>query len=215
MRWRSKWRWLLVPITGGCLAWATVGVLAVFSDSATVGANTFTTGTWVCGGPGSQTVVAAADAWIDEANANQNSGSTGTLQVRSSNTSGNQRALVRFALPAVPAGCSVTAATLRLYASSQIIGRTIDVHRAASPWDEGTVTWNTGPGATGTAAGSLTLGVAGWQEWTVTAQVIAQYASNNGFVVRDGTEGAVLPLQQIYRSRESGTNRPELVVTFG
>lgn len=215
MRWRSGWRWLLVPITGGCVVWASVSVLAVVTDTAAVGANTFTTSTWVCDGPDSQTVVAAADAWIDEANANQNSGSTGTLQVRSSNASGNQRSLVRFALPAVPAGCSVTAATLRLYADSQIIGRTIDVHQAASAWDEGTVTWNTSPGATGTAVGSLTLGVAGWQEWTVTAQVIAQYTSNNGFVVRDGTEEAVLPLQQIYRSRESGTNRPELVVSFG
>ena len=215
MRWPRSWRWLLVPITGGCVVWASVSVLAVVTDTAAVGANTFTTSTWVCDGPGNQTVVASADTWVDENNPTQNFGGTGTLQVQSRNTSRNQRSLVRFALPAVPAGCSVTAATLRLYADSQIIGRTIDVHQAASAWDEGTVTWNTSPGATGTAVGSLTLGVAGWQEWTVTAQVIAQYTSNNGFVVRDGTEEAVLPLQQIYRSRESGTNRPELVVSFG
>ena len=215
MRWPSR-GWLLVPVTGGCVAWATVSVLAVFTDAPAVGANAFTTGTWGCTSPGSTTYVASADAWIDEANATQNNGGTNPLNVQSRNTARNRRALVKFPLPAsVPAGCSVTAATLRLYANSSAASRTIDVYQAAAAWNEGTVTWNTRPGTTGTAVGSGSLGAAGWQQWTVTAQVIAQYTSNNGFVVRDGTEGAVLPLQQTYRSRENGTNRPELVVTFG
>ena len=215
MQWPSGRCWLLVPVAGGCVAWATVSVLSVLTDTAAVGANTFTTGSWC----GSQTVVASTDAWIDEANPTQNFASTGTLQVQSRNSGRNQRALVRFTLPSVPAGCSVTAATLRLYANSSIAGRTIDVYRAAAPWNEGTVTWNTRPGTTGTAVGSASLGAAGWQQWTVTTQVIAQYTTNDGFVVRDSTESQNPgQLQQIYRSREaSGTpnNRPELVVTFG
>jgi hypothetical protein len=221
MRWPSGRRWLLVPITGGCVAWATVSVLAVFTDLAPVGANTFTTGTWGCSSPGSTTYVATADAWIDEATPTVSNGGTNPLNVQSRNGARNRRALVKFPLPAsVPAGCSVTAATLRLYANSSAASRTIDVYRAAAAWTEA-VTWNTRPGTTGTAVGSASLGGAGWQQWTVTAQVVAQFpaANNNGFVVRDRTESqSSTAQQQVYRSREAtGTpnNRPELIVTFG
>jgi hypothetical protein len=219
MRWSSRRRWLLVPITGGCVAWATVAVLAVLTDSAAVGANTFTTGTWGCTSPGSQITVATADAWIDEANGTQNNGSVAVLQVQSRSASRNQRSLVRFTLPSMPAGCSVTAATLRLYANSSAAGRTLDVYRAATAWNEGTVTWTTRPGTTGTAVGSASLGATGWQQWTVTAHVVPQYTTNDGFVIMDRTEGANgSGQQQVYRSRETGgipNNRPELVVTFG
>lgn len=218
MRWPSR-RWLLVPVTSGCVAWATVSVLAVFTDSPAVGANAFTTGTWGCSSPGSQTVIASADAWLDEANPTANNGGTDPLNVQSRNANRNRRALVRFTLPSTPAGCIVTVATLRLYANSSTAGRTIDVYRAAATWNEGTVTWNTRPGTTGTAVGSASLGAAGWQQWTVTTHVIAQYTTNNGFVVRDSAESATPgQQQQVYRSREAGgtpNNRPELVVTFG
>ncbi len=172
-----------MPITGGCVAWTTVSVLAVFTDAPAVGANAFTTGTWGCTSPGSTTFVAIADAWIDEANATQNNGGTNPLNVQSRNGARNRRALVRFPLPAsVPAGCSVTVATLRLYASSSAATRTIDVYRAAAAWNENSVTWNTRPGTTGTAVGTASLVAAGWQTWTVTAQVAAQFpaANNNG-----------------------------------
>ena len=215
MPWPSGRRWLLFPITGSCVAWATVSVLAVFTDPAPVGANTFTTGNWC----GSQTVVASTDAWIDEANPTVNNGGTNPLNVQSRNANRNRRALVRFTLPSTPVGCTVTAATLRLYANSSTAGRTIDVYRASAAWNEGTVTWNTRPGTTGTAVGSASLGVAGWQQWTVTTHVIAQYTTNNGFVIRDSTESENPgQLQQVYRSREAGgtpNNRPELIVTFG
>lgn len=218
MRWPSR-GWLLVPVTSGCVAWATVSVLAVFTDSPAVGANTFTTGTWGCSSPGSQTLVSSADAWVDEAAPTTNYGATNPLNVASRNAARNRRALVRFTLPTLPAGCSVTAGTLRLYANSSTGGRTIDVYRAAASWTEGTVTWNTRPATTGTAVGTGSLGAAGWQTWNVSAEMVALYGANNGFVVRDRTESASATLQQqVYRSREAGgtpNNRPELVVTFG
>lgn len=50
----------------------------------------------------------------------------------------NARALVRFALPTLPAGCSVTSATLTLYAASHKSGRTLQALRVTSAWTEGT-----------------------------------------------------------------------------
>jgi hypothetical protein len=57
----------------------------------------------------------------------------------------------------------------------------------------------------------------GWRQWTVTAQVQSMYAgSNDGFMVRDQTENSGGAGQlQTFRSRESATNPPQLVLTFG
>jgi hypothetical protein len=41
---------------------------------------------------------------------------------------------IRFNLPAIPAGCQVTGARLRLYASSYKTGRTPQAWRVASAW---------------------------------------------------------------------------------
>lgn len=214
MRWRSRLAWLLVPMAGTCLAWATTSVLALFTDAAPVGANAFSTAAdWDCVSPGTSTLTASADTWIDEGASSQNKGSDPTLSVRSATLGGNRRALVRFSLPELPGGCAVTAANLRIHNGSPSNGRTIDVYRSAAPWVENTATWNTRPGTTGTAA-SGTVGGTGYQQWTVTSAVQTQYVTNNGFVVRDRSEGALLAAAQGYASRESA-NPPQLVLSWG
>ena len=64
------------------------------------------------------TALAAADSWIDENSPTSNKGSDSILKVQSKGPSDNFRALVRFSLPAVPEGCMIQSATLRLYAAS-------------------------------------------------------------------------------------------------
>ena len=45
---------------------------------------------------------------------------------------------MRFNLPTIPAGCSLTAASLKLFARAFDPGRTINVYLASVPWAEGT-----------------------------------------------------------------------------
>ncbi|WP_363320434.1 DNRLRE domain-containing protein [Pseudonocardia sp.] len=158
------------------------------------------------------TANSVADSWILQDSASQNYGTDSILKV-DSKSGANSRALVRFGLPALPAGCTVTAATLRLNAASAVSGRTLQALPVTGGWAENTVTWATQP-ATGSPAATTTSGN-GYRQWTVTSQVLAMYAgANNGFLIRDASENANGRLQG-FRSREEGSNRPQLVITFG
>jgi hypothetical protein len=167
-----------------------------------------------CAAAGSQTVTATADATVIQNTAGTNFGTATTLAVRSQSANRNRRALVRFALPATPANCTLTQARLRLFAATAVAGRTLRALRVNAAWVETGVTWTNQPATTGT--GVTTASAAGWREWVVTADVAAQYAgANNGFLVRDNTEGGG-GQEQVFHSREqAGGNPPELVVTFG
>ena len=159
------------------------------------------------------TVGAAADSWLLQSSAGQNYGADSTLKV-AAKSGGNSRALVRFTLPAIPAGCQVTQARLRMFASSFKTGRTLQALRANASWTEGGVNWNNQPATTGTAA-TVASG-SGYREWTVTSHVQSMYSTtNHGFLVRDATEGGG-GTEQGFNSREKGSdNPPRLVLTFG
>lgn len=160
----------------------------------------------------SATVTAAADSWVGQNAPSSNYGADAALKVRSK-SSANARTLAKFSLPAVPTGCTVTSAKLRLYAGTAATGRTLRAYAAAAPWSENAVTWNNRPSTTGTAA--TTSSAAGWVQWSVTTQVNGMYSgTNNGFLIRDTYESGSGP-EQRFRSRESTTNLPELIVTFG
>lgn len=157
------------------------------------------------------TAIAAADSWIGQNGPSVNHGTEATLKVRSK-WYANARALVRFTLPTIPAGCQVSSAKLRLFATSATPGRTLRVQALTSPWNETTVTWRDQPGTTAYAA-TATSGP-GWVEWTVTTQVNAMYSgANNGLRVRDAAEDST-GAEQNFASRDSGTSKPQLTVTF-
>jgi hypothetical protein len=159
------------------------------------------------------TVNPVADSWVLQSDAAKNNGGDSVLKVDSKSGS-NARALVKFNLPTIPAGCDVVSAKLRLYASSYKDGRTLQAFRLGASWGENGVTWANQPATTGTAA-TTTSGF-GYRDWTVTSQVQAMYApsANYGFLIRDASENAG-GLDQAFNSREKGTdNPPELVVTF-
>jgi len=166
----------------------------------------------VCPGPGSQTVTATADSWISQNDPTTNYGTSLDLEIRSTNAQ-NARTLVTFSFPALPAGCWVTDAALRMYAKSSANGRTLDAYQANAAWTEAGVTWDNQPGTTGTGASNLSG--AGWQTWPVTAHVQAMYTGSNlGFLIRDANEDIPGARTQVYASREDA-NDPELVVTWG
>ena len=202
--------------------------LAVFSVSAvggglTYGAftattsnsdNTFSAAESFCSSPSTQTVTADADAYVKYDRPTSNTGTLDVLLVEAGSGS-RWRPLVRFPLPAKPAGCTVTSAKLRLYATASNSGRTIEAFQIASSWTETGVTWNTQPTTTGTP--STATSALGWLEWTATTQVRDMYsASNYGFLLKDQAEGQSTG-RQTYSSREAtnSANRPQLTVTFG
>jgi hypothetical protein len=160
-----------------------------------------------------QTLTSAADSWLNQSSSTSNNGSDGILKVMSKSGSSNMRALVRFNLPAIPAGCVLQSANLRLFAASASSGqRTLQALRANASWTESGVTWANQPATTG-AAVTTTSGT-GYRAWTVTNMVGNMYASgsNNGFLIRDATESQ--DAEQQFHSREKGDSPPQLVLTF-
>ncbi|MFI6094965.1 DNRLRE domain-containing protein [Lentzea sp. NPDC051213] len=158
----------------------------------------------------SATTTAAADSWVGQNEPATTHGTDTTLRTRSK-ANANARTLVRFSLPAAPAGCKVTGAKVRLFASTAATGRTLQLTRLGSSFTESGVTWTNQPGVTGTSASAASR--AGWVEWTATDQVKEMYASgNHGFRVRDAAEGAAA--EQRFNSRENTTSKPELIITF-
>jgi hypothetical protein len=168
-----------------------------------------------CGVAGSQTVTSSADAWMNQSSPTFNGGADSVLKVTSKTGNSNTRAVVQFNLPSPPAGCSPTGATLRIHNKSPVGPRTIEVLPNNAAWTEAGVNWNNQPGTTGTAATATTPGSVGWMQWDVSSQVQSMYSgSNYGFSVRDQTEDSGSWEQQ-FESKESGTNLPELVVSYG
>lgn len=190
------------------------GTLAAFSSTTVNPGNSFQAAASWCAGAGPQTVTATADAYVNEQAPLSNYSNGSTLFVQSRHDR-DRRTLVQFALPAIPSGCAVTAATLLLVTQTSDPGRVIEASRLAAPWVEGVVTWVTQPPVAGAAATAPSaLGVV---QWDVRAQVQAMYAGlNNGFLIRDSVEDAAGTGQtQTYSSREAATNHPRLTVTFG
>jgi hypothetical protein len=201
---------VLVALLGGAGARAS---LALYTATATLGGNTLTTATVFCTNPGGQTLTASADSYIDQANSGTNYGTATTLNVQAAASSKNQRTLVQFTLPTLPAHCAITAATMRLYATTAKTGRTYQAYQVAAAWTETGVTWTNQPATTGTPATAATA--SGWVSWTVTTQLQAIYAGSNfGFLVKDATESTTTTYTNKYSSR-SGANPPQLVITWG
>jgi hypothetical protein len=160
-----------------------------------------------------QTVTAEADAWIEQKSPSQNKGTDSVLKVMSKSGDSNLRALVRFNLPTMPAGCQIDTAKLRLFAGSASSSeRTLEAWRLDGSWTENGVTWGNAPATTGTAA--TTTSGTGYREWGVEAIVQNMYSSgqNNGFLIKDANENQ--DAEQQFFAREKGESPPQLVVRF-
>jgi hypothetical protein len=212
----------LIGLTGLILALSTVTAFATALTTATAKLAIFRpTDLPGCRGPGSTTLIAAQDSYVDQNAPTSTNGSSIDLFVLSKTTllglggDDNRRTYVSFTLPSLPEACVVTSASLRLFARTGATGRTIQAFRASGAWSESALTWNNQPGGTGGAA-TVASGT-GWLTWSVTAHVQAMYAgSNRGFMVRDLTENdGVIGHSQNYRSSEDTLGRPELIVTIG
>ena len=164
-----------------------------------------------CAGVLERPVRADSDSWVSQSAPFSNFGFDATLKVESK-PGANDRALVRFSLPAVPPGCELIGATLRLRSPSATEGHTLQALRLASGWTESGVTWANQPATAGPAA--TTASGIGFLEWDVLAQARDMYAFGaHGFVIRDADENG--SGEQSFHSREKGDDDPpELVLRF-
>jgi hypothetical protein len=165
--------------------------------------------------PGSSTVNASADSWTSQASPSQNKATDTGLYVQSA-SGANQRALVQFSLPTIPAGCTLSNATLELSQETASNGRTINVSRASATWLGNLVTWANQPTPmAGTAVGVASNGT-GWKSWTVTSMVQSHYTGpNTGFVVHDSVENSGTAKLQKFRSVDGvAATRPKLTVSW-
>jgi hypothetical protein len=155
---------------------------------------------------------------VNEANPTRTAGGGDyAVQVVSGSPAANGRVYVRFTLPVIPARCTLSGATLKLYTDAPDGGRTIGAYRAdpAAPlWTEAALNWNNRPSAVGTAATAATVNTNGYVTWTVTVHVQTLYAGvNNGFVLRDELEGSGTTFRQQYHSRDA-TYPAQLIVSW-
>lgn len=213
-------RLTLLLLSAALIGVAVPATYGAFSADTKSSGNSFAAAALFCTNPGTQTVLANADAWLDQGSVNSNKGTDTILKVKSGSGSSNARTIVRFTLPAIPASCEVTDARLRLYAASATNGRTLQARRVTAGvpanWVENTVTWANQPATSATDIATTTSG-AGYRQWTVLAQVQAMYSpgANNGFLVRDATENSAASPEQQLHARDKGSDPPQLVVTFG
>jgi peroxiredoxin len=162
-----------------------------------------------------------ADAYIAAGSPNQNHGSDTIMDVFN-----GRDGLVRFDISSIPAGSTVTAATLTMVVPSVTGANTKNygVNRILVDWNESTVTWNS-PGstagthyATNPTASTLIPGE-GTYNFDVTADVasfISGSATNYGWRVKWISNISGTPTQIDVGSRENSTpsNRPTLTVVY-
>jgi hypothetical protein len=214
-------RVFLVAVAAAVVGGAGGVTTAAFNDPTSNAGNAFeasaTFGT--CPSAGQTTVLAEADAALQQEQPTSTMGLSPSIGVLSFYdaalaTAKNYRSVIRFPLPTVPSGCSVTAATLQLSVGLGPIGRTIAVTQASGSWTEGAVNWANQPASTGTPSlAPSPAAMFGPVAFDVLGHLQAMYAgTNDGFVVRDSAEDSPTQAYQWMTSRESW---PALSVTFG
>ena len=177
------------------------------------------------------------DSFVNQGSVNQNNGGSTTMTVNSA--SNNTRSYVKFDLtkcsPAIPSSAAVKVATLRLFVTAVPNAcRTQDVFRVTSSWTETVITWSNQPFGTtinnppsaqatssmviGTGCAANTTSNAYVTGWNVTTDVAAFVSgtTNNGWMIRDDTEGSSTARNSTYATREAANaaRAPQLVVDY-
>jgi hypothetical protein len=174
------------------------------------------------------TLTPAADTYADQGSSGTNFGTATALHVRSAVTlvvvQDNKRSFARFDLSScsIPTSARVLTAKMKLFLSSApSASRTYQVHRVTQAWGETTLDWGNQPTTAGTATASATTGTTSnvTLEWDVLADVsgfVAGTTTNQGWRVRDLTEGSGTAREGQFRAREHATvsQRPSLAITY-
>ncbi|MBL9144113.1 MAG: DNRLRE domain-containing protein [Verrucomicrobiaceae bacterium] len=126
---------------------------------------------------------------------------------------------VKFDLSAIPAGSTITAATLTLTANAAVGTPTIAAYRVTSSWTEGVTTWDTRP-TFSTLLDSKTLSTTGTVTFDGSGQVTqlvqnwfsGLYTNHGVLLKRSGT--GTLNSYAMFNSRENTGSKPTLTVSY-
>jgi len=183
------------------------------------------------------------DSYMDRWNSTVNYGSAVSVRLEYSSGQETASGLVRFDLTKLPAGASISAATLSLNTTSHDNATdpamTIRAYKLNRAWNVSQVTWNvaaTGlPWSAGgannapddragaAAATAITVGTSGWVDWDITALVQQWYADpgrNYGVLLRpEGTGGPIGKASYSFVSSDAtgvtvAPLRPKLTITY-
>ncbi len=172
---------------------------------------------------GSYFLTPVADAQVASGNPAFNYGTNSNLYIQSSSTSsfGNERGLLKFDLSGIPAGTTISSASLQLW-NWKSTGAALPVQVvgvATDTWTETGVNWNTQPTLGSVldtqtlAAGNINL----WYNWNVTSFVQTELNGDKtvSLAVKPVTEGSADATAPSYGfdSKEYGSNMPVLQVT--
>jgi hypothetical protein len=178
-------------------------------------------------GPNPQ--IRAADATLNQANPNSNSGGAATVTVQSRNAGRNQRAVVQFDLSLLPNVAIKQAQLVMHVITPPASNRTYGAYRITSFFNEPDVTWNTrvattawgapGGDVSGAATNTGTVTNASTTlQINITSQLQSWYNAtpNYGTLIRDQTENNAGGVSTVFGSKEAvnPANAPQLNVTF-
>jgi hypothetical protein len=173
------------------------------------------------------TLTASADSYVSNAlfQTNTNFGTATSVRVNPAALS-TQRTFVQFDLttcsPAIPSDALVQSASVKLTVTALTTAtRTYDLRSVTGSWTETGITWNNQPttASTITASTTVTVGTAAGVvvQWTSTSDVqsfVTGGATNLGWRLNDSAEGGLASPTLQLNSREAGSGRPQLVVTY-
>jgi calcineurin-like phosphoesterase family protein len=151
----------------------------------------------------SVTLTPQADAYVSSAATATNFGTRPELRV---DASPRQRTYLRFDV-ALPAGSTITGATLRLFTTSASTGTGYRAYAVAdTSWSESGITYTKAPSLGALAGSSSGWATTGYKAVTIPAQYVHTGLTSLGAATTSTTAKS-------FHSREA-TNKPQLVVTF-
>ena len=155
--------------------------------------------------PITTTLAPTADTYLYQGLPGQTNGSTTPLLA----SAGSYRSLLRFDTSWIGPGATVTAVTLRLYATVGLTSGGIQVRAEGDSWSEAGTSWSSQPPwSSQVLATSGTQSVPGWISVSLPPSAVTRGANTSL-----GLSYSVAEMIERIASREDAGNPPELIVT--
>ena len=162
----------------------------------------------------SEALTAVKDTYIDNSKKDDNYGDSSLIVDKSGGNLGNGRALVQFDLSGVPAGATITNATLRMPAIGGTGAFDIGAYRLTESWDEGDGTAGSGATWRDRSAGVAWGSDGGDFDPTAVDTITASTTGNNDLditsLVQDWVDGTSANHGVLLGSEDTGGRRHHL-----